>query len=303
MKIPLPGKGVAGDYRFVLYSRPRSFFHWTLLESNFAQKRFGDIAMITAGVDIGSVATKALILRNHDILAREVLATGSQPRLAAKNALDKALQAAGLAMTDLAHVVSTGYGRRVVEFGEKTITEISACGLGTVFAGSPEGQVRTIIDLGGQDIKVIALGTDGDIQDFIMNDKCAAGTGRFLEVIAHALEVGLQDLGALALQSAKEVTINSTCTVFAESEVISLLSQDVRKEDILAGIHRSIADRILTMVLKMGQKDIVVFNGGGAKNQGLCRVLEDKLRTRIFVPAEPQFINALGAALEASHLG
>jgi predicted CoA-substrate-specific enzyme activase len=113
----------------------------------------------------------------------------------------------------------------------------------------------------------------------------------------------LQDLGALALQSAKEVTINSTCTVFAESEVISLLSQDVRKEDILAGIHRSIADRILTMVLKMGQKDIVVFNGGGAKNQGLCRVLEDKLRTRIFVPAEPQFINALGAALEASHLG
>jgi predicted CoA-substrate-specific enzyme activase len=255
--------------------------------------------MITAGVDIGSAATKALILRDREILAMTVQPTGSRPKLTAETVLDQALAAARLTRADLQVVVSTGYGRRVVEFGDRTITEISACAQGTKFLGSPHGAVRTVIDLGGQDIKVITLDESGEVSDFVMNDKCAAGTGRFLEVIAHALGVALEDLGELSLRSRREITINSTCTVFAESEVISLLAQDVSKEDILAGIHHSISERIVAMAKKIGCREVVAFNGGGAKNAGLRAALETKLQTTLDVPAWPQLVNALGAAVEA----
>jgi len=256
--------------------------------------------VITGGVDIGSVATKALILRDGQIAARAVLPTGSRPKQAAQGVLEQALQAAGLKRTDLQRVVSTGYGRRVVEFGDRTITEISACAQGTTHLGSPRGVIRNIIDLGGQDIKVIALDPDGEIADFAMNDKCAAGTGRFLEVMARALEVELGELGELALKSGREIAINATCTVFAESEVISLLAQEVKKEDIIAGIHHSIAERVLALVKKVGLQEIVSFNGGGAKNPGLRAALEAKLGVPIDVPEAPQFINSLGAALVAA---
>jgi predicted CoA-substrate-specific enzyme activase len=258
--------------------------------------------MLTAGVDIGSVATKALVLKDREILAAAVLPTGSRPKLSAVAALAQALQQAGLQAADLQHTVSTGYGRRVVEFGDKTITEISACARGTNFLGSPGGCVRTIIDLGGQDIKVISLGESGEVADFVMNDKCAAGTGHFLEVMARALEVRLEDLGALSAQSTREIAINATCTVFAESEVISLLAQDAKKEDIIAGIHRSIAERIVAMAGKIGLREVVAFNGGGAKNQGLRVALESKLGVALAIPGQPQFVNALGSALEAQRL-
>lgn len=259
--------------------------------------------MITAGIDIGSVATKALVLKDQEIMATAVLPTGSRPKLSATAALAQALQLAGLQSADVQHTVSTGYGRRVVEFGDKTITEISACAQGSVFLGSSRGSVRTIIDLGGQDIKVIALGAQGEVTDFVMNDKCAAGTGHFLEVMARALEVRLEDLGALAAQSNQAIAINATCTVFAESEVISLLAQDTKKEDIIAGIHRSIAERIAAMAHKISFREIVVFNGGGAKNQGMQVALEAKLGVALAIPAVPQFVNALGSALEAQRLG
>jgi len=259
--------------------------------------------MITAGVDIGSVATKVVVLKDKTIAAAEVAPTGSRPKATAQAVLDKALAVAGLQRSDVERIVSTGYGRRVIEFGDKTITEISACAIGTSFLGSPRGPVRTIVDLGGQDIKVIALDTDGEVGDFVMNDKCAAGTGRFLEVIAHALEVKLEDLGDLALDSRKQITINATCTVFAESEVISLLAQDVRKEDIVAGIHQSIAERVFAMACKIGLREVVTFNGGGAKNKGLVAALSAKLGVPLYIPDTPQFVNALGSALEALKLG
>ncbi len=259
--------------------------------------------MITAGVDIGSVATKALILNDQKIAATVVLPTGSQSKVAAQSALDQALAAAGVDRKSVRHVVSTGYGRRVVDFGEKTITEISACAQGMKFLGSERDPVRTLIDLGGQDIKVIAVDEKGNTSDFMMNDKCAAGTGRFLEVIARALEVKLEELGDLALKSTKTITINATCTVFAESEVISLLAQSVTKEDIIAGVHNSIAERIFAMVKKISLKEIVTFNGGGAKNKGLCRVLEQKLNTSLYIPEIPQFVNALGSAVVGKTLG
>ncbi len=255
--------------------------------------------MITAGVDIGSVATKGLVLDEGRVLGTAVRPTGSRPKLTAEAVLDAALADAGRARSDLACIASTGYGRRVVEFGDLTLTEISACVQGARFLGTDRGPVRTILDLGGQDIKAIALGEDGGIADFLMNDKCAAGTGRFLEVMAQALEVPLEELGALALRSTRQVEVNATCTVFAESEVISLLSRDVRKEDILAGVLRSIAERIAALAGRLGVREVVTFNGGGARNPGLVAALEAKLGVRLHVPEHPQFVNALGAALAA----
>jgi predicted CoA-substrate-specific enzyme activase len=255
--------------------------------------------VITAGIDIGSAATKALILKDRETLATAVLPTGSRPKLSAVSALSQALKKCDLQPADVQRTVSTGYGRRVVEFGDKTITEISACAQGTRFLGSPRGCVRTIIDLGGQDIKVISLGANGEVADFVMNDKCAAGTGRFLEVMAQVLEVRLEDLGDLAAQATQTITINATCTVFTESEVISLLAQDAKKEDILAGIHRSIAERIVALAKKVNVCQIVAFNGGGAKNHGLRAALEEKLGLELYVPPQPQFVNALGSAWAA----
>ncbi|MBN1594612.1 2-hydroxyglutaryl-CoA dehydratase [candidate division FCPU426 bacterium] len=258
--------------------------------------------MITAGVDIGSVGTKALILEDGKILSTEIMPTGSRPKITAQMVLAKALAKVKLKPDDVRHVVSTGYGRRVVDFGEKTITEISACAQGVKFLGAPKGTVRTIIDLGGQDIKVITLDDEGNTKDFVMNDKCAAGTGRFLEVIAHALEIELAKLGELALQAKQTITINATCTVFAESEVISLLAQDVKKQDIIAGIVDSIAERIAAMSNKIGMRPTVAFTGGGAQNIGLVKSLEKKLDTEMYIPELPQFINALGSALVAQRL-
>lgn len=165
--------------------------------------------------------------------------------------------------------------------------------------GAPLGKGRTIIDLGGQDMKVISLEEDGTIADFVMNDKCSAGTGRFLEVMADVLNVGLENLGELSRRSKVPIRINSTCTVFAESEVISLIAQGKASEDIIAGIHNSIAERIASMVRQVGAKELIFYAGGGAKNRGMHKVLEDRLDKRVYVPDEPQFVIAFGAALIA----
>jgi predicted CoA-substrate-specific enzyme activase len=252
--------------------------------------------MITAGIDIGSVATKALILQGQTILARTVLPTGSQPGQTAQAVLTQALSQAGLGMSSLVRVVSTGYGRRVIEFGDRTITEILACSLGAHFL-TPSA--RMAIDLGGQDTKVIRLDAAGKTVDFLMNDKCAAGTGRFLELLARALEVKVEDLGPLSLQARRQIPISATCAVFAESEVVSLLAQAIPKEDIIAGIHRSIAERMASLVFKLGVDENVLFCGGGAQNIGLKFALEQKLQINLVVPEAPQWVIALGAALEA----
>lgn len=274
--------------------------------------------MIVAGIDIGSVATKVVILetqkhrrenRNAEekfvenrLLAQAICPTGANPKLAAKEVLEKALGQANLSRENLEYIVSTGYGRRAIEFGNKTVTEISCCAKGARWIGTSLGEVRTIVDLGGQDMKVISLEEDGTMADFVMNDKCSAGTGRFLEVMANVLGMGLENLGELSLKSKNPIQINSTCTAFAESEVISLIAQGKNKEDIIAGIHFSIAERIVNMVRQVGEKEVVFFCGGGAKNRGVHKALEDRLDMKVYVPDEPQFIIALGAALIAKEI-
>jgi len=255
--------------------------------------------MIVAGVDIGSVAAKACVLGDHGLFAYNVVKTGADCNQAAETALGKALEKAKVQRKALKFVMATGYGRRAIDFGNGSITEITANAKGAVYLGSSMGRIRTIINVGGQDTKVICLDDEGTISNFAMNDKCAAGTGRFLEVIAGALGEELNTFAEKSLESQKPAVINSTCTVFAESEVVSLVAQKVPKKDIIAGIHKGVAKRISDMALAAGAQDTVFFDGGGAKNIGLRTALEKELGRKVFVPKIPQFTVALGAALFA----
>jgi predicted CoA-substrate-specific enzyme activase len=250
-----------------------------------------------AGVDIGSLTAKVVILdENRQILAYHVLAQGIVDVNAARACLEAALEKAGLAPGDLSRVVTTGYGRELVRFGDKSITEITCHARGAHFL-LPE--LRTLIDIGGQDSKVIALDSRGLVLDFAMNDKCAAGTGRFLEAMARALGVELSEMGDLALTSREPAHVSSLCTVFAESEIISLAASGRSKVDILAGVHESIGRRMVSMVRRVGVRPKVGMSGGVAKNPGVVRVLERLLGTPIVIPPEPQIVGALGAALFA----
>ncbi|MFH1731335.1 MAG: acyl-CoA dehydratase activase [Planctomycetota bacterium] len=254
--------------------------------------------MITAGIDIGSVATKAAVLRDGEVVARSILRTGADPAGAASEALAAAAGQAGLERGQIERIVSTGYGRRTIGFADDVLTEITAGARGAYHVGCPWGVPRLIVDLGGQDTKVILLDDDGTVRDFAMNDKCAAGTGRFLEVMAGVLDVPLAELGAASERAAAPAPINATCTVFAESEVISLIAGGTPKEDIVAGLHAAIASRIAQMAGPMGGHDIF-FNGGGALNAGVSRALKRVLGREVYVPPDPQHVVAAGAALSA----
>jgi len=252
--------------------------------------------MITAGIDIGSVATKAVVLRDGEAAGRSLLRSGADPQRAAADALAAAIEQAGVERGSIERIVATGYGRHLVDFADHAVTEITAGARGAHHVGCPWGAPRLIVDLGGQDTKVILLDEDGSLRDFAMNDKCAAGTGRFLEVMAGVLEVPLEQLGEIAERSGSPAPINATCTVFAESEVVSLIAKGAPKEDIAAGLHAAIASRIAQMVTPMGDDDLF-FHGGGALNAGTRRALERTTERRVFVPPEPQHVVAVGAAL------
>lgn len=254
--------------------------------------------MITAGIDIGSVATKAVVLRNGKAVGRSILRTGADPPGAAFEAFAAAVGQAGLERGQVERIVSTGYGRRTIDFADDVLTEITAGARGAYHIGCPWGVPRLIVDLGGQDTKVILLDEDGSVRDFAMNDKCAAGTGRFLEVMAGVLGVPLAEFGETSARAAAPAAINATCTVFAESEVISLIARGTPTEDIVAGLHAAIASRIAQMARPMGGHDIF-FNGGGALNSGTRRALERVLCREVYVPPEPQHVVAAGAALSA----
>lgn len=256
--------------------------------------------MITAGIDIGSVTTKVVLLEGQKVIARVITSTGVHPELAAEKVLKEALRKVDLSKADIGCIVSTGYGRRIIKFGNRVITEISAAAKGAGYSSSSsKGKVRTVIDLGGQDSKVISLDEETRVVDFVMNDRCAAGTGRFLETMTAVLGVNLEDLGELSLKAKIPIQISSICTVFAESEVISLIAQGKSKEDIIAGLHNSVAERICGMISKVGAREIICFVGGGAKNIGVKKAIEDKLQMKVWIPKEPQFVIALGAALIA----
>jgi len=250
--------------------------------------------MFTVGIDVGSVTTKAVLLNGKD-WRYVVRPTGCSPRQAGKEAFEELLGRDGLAQEDISGVIGTGYGRISLPFIDKAVTEITchARGAHHLLAGAD-----MVIDIGGQDSKVILTDGQGNVVNFAMNDKCAAGTGRFLEVIAAALGADVSELADLA-RGAEPVQISSMCTVFAESEVISLLAQGMNKGRIIAGIHRSVACRVAAMAERLGKGERIIFTGGVAKNDGVKEFLSRELDRETVVLPESQLAGALGAALLA----
>jgi len=255
--------------------------------------------MITAGVDLGSTYVKVVILKDLERVGYHISPTGHDHDLTSHEALREALDMAGLERDDIHHIVSTGYGRRVTSLAHETISEISANTRGVQWLGA-EMNVHTIIDIGGQDTKVIALDDDLQIKKFSMNDKCAAGTGRFLEVLARILEVELDEMGQLSLKSTEPVDITTTCLVFAKSEVATLIFQGLPREDIIAGIHKAVARRLVGMAKRVGVRKEIFFDGGPARNIGMVRAMERELGMEMYVPEMPQIVTATGAALIAA---
>jgi len=245
-----------------------------------------------AGVDIGSTMTKVVIM-NGEVLASVIGPTGPEHRKLANRVMEEALNKARLPFGEITYVVATGYGRISVPFADKQITEISCHARGVSYL-LPE--VRTVIDIGGQDSKAIKL-SDGRAVDFVMNDKCAAGTGRFLEVTAESLGVKLEDMGRLSLEAKSRVEISNTCTVFAAQEVVAQLAVGAALADIIGGLHEAIASRIYGMTRRLKIEREVAVTGGGAKNTGLVRALEARLGYPVLVPPEPLLTGAIGAAL------
>ncbi|MFX0102662.1 MAG: acyl-CoA dehydratase activase [Candidatus Hodarchaeota archaeon] len=254
---------------------------------------------LTCGIDIGSLATKIVFLQNSNILDYVIERSRHSFKERAKELVNDTLQKHGLSMSDVNSTLGTGYGRHSIKdiFGEAPVTEITAHAKGVHFLLP---SVRTIVDMGGQDTKVIILGKGGKVIDFQMNDKCAAGTGRFLEVMAKTLEIELDQMGEMDAKSTKEITISSTCTVFAESEVISLIASGQSKPNIIHGIHKAIASRVNGMVRRVGIVEDVGFCGGVAKNKGMVRSLEKEIGKKLHVPDNPQITGALGSAIIAA---
>ncbi len=251
--------------------------------------------MILAGLDIGSTITKVVIKNAKGVCASVKQPTDAAHRRLANKVMEEALAQAGLSFDQVDFVVATGYGRINVPFADAQVTEITCHmrGINWLFPN-----VRTIIDIGGQDTKAIKL-KDGKLVNFAMNDKCAAGTGRFLEVISDVLGVRLEDIGDLSLRSTQPAEISSICTVFAEQEALLRLSEGYSVEDILAGIHKANASRIYSMVRKVEIEPDLAITGGGAKNAGLCKALEERIGFPVVIPPEPLITGALGAAIIA----
>jgi (R)-2-hydroxyacyl-CoA dehydratese activating ATPase len=255
--------------------------------------------MRVAGIDIGSITAKAAIVENGKILGTKVIFTGYNAELVGSKVFDEILSESGLNKASIERIVSTGYGRNSVKFADKSFTEIMCHAAGAYHLNS---HIRSIIDIGGQDSKAILLDEQGKVKNFVMNDKCAAGTGRFLEVMARALEVNLDEFGAISIKAENPSKISSLCTVFAESEVVSLIARGEKRQDIIAGIHESIAARVSSMIARIGVKEPVMVTGGVALNIGVVHALEKKLGVKIEVSPYAQVNGAIGAAFLAASL-
>ncbi len=247
-----------------------------------------------AGLDIGSTMTKAVIVDGQGTTMASVIGpTGAEHRHLALAVMDETIKKAGVRFEELNFIVATGYGRINVPFADKQITEIT-CHSRSVRTLFPTA--RIIIDIGGQDSKGIKLDAQGKVANFVMNDKCAAGTGRFLEVIAETLGIKLTEMGELSLKAKNFVRISNTCTVFAEHEVTTRLTEGATIPEIVAGLHEAFAGRVVNMVRGLGIEKDVVVTGGGAMNIGLIKAVEEKVGFRVLVPPEPLLTGALGAA-------
>ncbi|MFH1116579.1 MAG: acyl-CoA dehydratase activase [Pseudomonadota bacterium] len=254
--------------------------------------------MIVAGCDVGSLSGEAVILEDNSILTYEIMRVRPRPEQTAQEVMDRALSRAGLTLEDLDYCVSTGYGREKIPFAAGSISEISCHGRGAHWGNR---DVRTVIDIGGQDCKVIRVDKLGYMVDFAMNDKCAAGTGRFLEGMAKALGVSLSELGPLTFESSAPVGITKTCSVLAQYDVICMINDGVEMADIAAGINKAMAERISKMTKKVGVRKEVAMTGGVAKNPGVVDGLKKVLDVEIVElnGLDPQIVGALGAALFA----
>ncbi|MEW6181915.1 MAG: acyl-CoA dehydratase activase [Bacillota bacterium] len=252
--------------------------------------------MIVAGIDIGSLSAEAVLLEKKNIIGYRIMPVGADSRRAAESVFAAVLGDKGLSREDVGYIVATGYGRVSVPFADRQVTEITCHGRGAVYVlpGS-----RTVVDIGGQDSKAIRVNERGAVQDFAMNDRCAAGTGRFLEVMARALETDLVGFNKLAEAAERASTISSVCTVFAESEVVSLISRGVRRSEIALGLCAAVAERVAALVHRVGLGEEVTMTGGVAKNKCVVEGVSQRLGVRVAVPPEPQIIGALGAALLA----
>ncbi len=255
--------------------------------------------MYFAGIDLGSTMTKVVIIgEDEQVCASIIRHTGAEHRRLANKVMEEALEQAGLPIDEISYLIATGYGRINVPFADRQVTELTchARGVASFFPG-----VSLAIDIGGQDAKGLKV-RDGKLIDFVMSDKCAAGTGRFLEVLSATLGLRLEDLGDISLKSRNRVSISSTCTIFARQEVVNHLSDGVPLEDIVAGLHSAIASRVASMVRRLKVEPDVVFTGGVAKNIGVVKALEENLGCQVLIPEEPLLSGAIGAALLGKEL-
>lgn len=257
----------------------------------------GNKKMYVMGIDSGSTSTNAVIMDTEkNIIASAVVRTGAKSADSAARALEEVLKEAGLSKDDLSYIVSTGYGRVSIDFADENVTEISCHGRGAHYFNPA---IRTILDIGGQDSKAIHLSTSGEVTDFVMNDKCAAGTGRFLEMIARTLEIDVSELGPAALSSSEDIEITSMCSVFAESEVISLIANNKEKPDIAWGVCKAIANKAYSLLKRVGMEEEFMMTGGVAKNPGVVKAVEDRIGSKLYICREPEIVGAAGAALYA----
>ena len=256
-----------------------------------------DGKMYVLGIDSGSTSTNAVILNEKkEIVAFDVVRTGAKSGESADRILQEVLDKAGLQREDLSMIVSTGYGRVSIPFADENVTEISCHGRGAHYFNPA---VRTILDIGGQDSKAIRLNEKGEVVDFVMNDKCAAGTGRFLEMMARTLEIDISQMGPESLKWQEDIEISSMCSVFAESEVISLIAQNREKCDIAHGLHKAIAGKAYSLLRRVGLNETFMMTGGVAKNPGVVAAVEEKIGSKLYICPEPEIVGALGAALFA----
>ena len=252
------------------------------------------------GIDSGSTSTDVVILnREKEIISGIILPTGAGAAMGAERAMEEALKEAGLQREDIDAVVTTGYGRSAIAQGDKSITEITCHARGAHYL---DPEVRTVVDIGGQDSKVIRLDENGSVVNFVMNDKCAAGTGRFLEMMARTMEMSLDEMSQTGLEYKEDITISSMCTVFAESEVVSLIAQNKGRDDIVHGLNKAVASKTAALAKRVGGEEKYMMTGGVSKNKGLVHTLEEKLGTTLVVSDKAQLCGALGAALFAADM-
>jgi len=254
--------------------------------------------MIVAGCDVGSTTGKVLIMKDDEVIGTSIVPSTTVCEQTARNAMDIALKEAGISLEDIEYCVGTGYGRVNIPFANKNITEISCHGKGAHWVNN---KIRTVIDIGGQDCKVIRVDETGTVKDFVMNDKCAAGTGRFLEAMCKILHIDIEELGPLSLEGKEVLEVSSQCSVFAEAEIVSLMAEKKPNADICAGINNSVANRIVSMLYRVGVEEEVIISGGVSKNIGVVKMIEDKIGLKLATSSsvDPQLFGALGAALFA----